>query len=149
MKTIQDVKDFLNQNYKDGCQCPACGQNVKQYKRKLNSGMARVLIAMYMHGDGFFHVKDHLREKGIKNTHDWTLMRYWKLIEEPLDSSVGQKVGLWKITERGKMFVRGTIIVQKHIYLLNNNFRGFSEEETNIREAIGDHFDYSELMNGI
>jgi hypothetical protein len=43
MKTITEAKDFLNENYKDGCICPCCNQTVKLYKRKLNSGMARVL----------------------------------------------------------------------------------------------------------
>ena len=147
MTTIQEAKDYLNNNYKEGCKCPVCKQNVQLYKRKLNSGMARVLIAMYMHGDGLIHVKDHLREGNIKNTHDWTLLRYWKLISPAIENKGGQEVGLWSITEKGKQYCRGEIKVQKHVLVLINKHIGFSDEEINIQGSLGEHFDYDELMN--
>jgi len=147
MKTIIEAKTFLNENYKDGCICPCCNQVVKLYKRKLNSGMARVLIAMYKKGGSFFHVKDYLREYNIKNTHDWTLLKYWKLIQPMDNQKGGQELGYWSITEKGKQFCKGELKLQKHVLIITNKMIGFSNEDTDIVESLGNHFDYNELMN--
>ena len=147
MKTISEAKTFLNDNYKDGCICPCCNQTVKLYKRKLNSGMARVLIAMYKKGGSFFHVKDYLREYNIKNTHDWTLLKYWGLIEPMENLKGGQELGYWCITEKGKQFCKGEMKLQKHVLIITNKMIGFSNEDTDIVESLGNHFDYNELMN--
>lgn len=147
METIKEAKDFLNENYKEGCICPCCNQTVKLYKRKLNSGMARVLIAMYKKGGSFFHVKDYLREYNIKNTHDWTLLKYWGLIEPMDNHKGGQELGYWSITEKGKQFCKGELKLQKHVLIITNKMIGFSSEDTDIVESLGNHFDYNELMN--
>ena len=108
--------------------------------------MARTLIAMFNGPKGFIHVKNYLRENNLSNSHDWSLLKYWKLIIPPLDNSGGQEVGLWKITDLGKQFCRGEIKVQKHVLILINKHIGFSEEETTIQESLGNHFSYDELM---
>lgn len=149
METLQDAKDYLNENYEKGVKCPCCKQTVKLYKRKLNSGMARTLIAMFNGPEGYIHVKNYLRENNLRNTHDFTLLKFWKLISPPLENSSGQEVGLWKITDKGKQFCRGEIKVQKHVLILTNNHIGFSNEETSIKESLGDAFDYNELMRGL
>lgn len=149
METLQDAKDYLNENYKKGVKCPCCKQTVKLYKRKLNSGMARTLIAMFNGPEGNIHVKDYLREKNLKNTHDFTLLKYWKLIVPIANCDGGQELGLWSITDKGKQFCRGEIKVQKHVLILINKHIGFSEEETTIQESLGNHFDYDELMKGL
>ena len=80
--TLQEVKEFLKRGSNKGCKCPACDQYVKVYKRPLNSGMARILIEMYKLGDSeYHHIKDHLRKEGLKNGHDWTLLRFWGMID--------------------------------------------------------------------
>jgi hypothetical protein len=142
IRTLQEAKDYLNENYMEGCHCPACGQNVKLYKRKLNSGMARVLVAMHKNTNSFFHIKDYLRKNNIRNTHDWTLLKHWKMIEKCKEND-----GHWRITHTGTMFVECKMIANKHIFILNNQFKKYSNEGTNIIEALGDHFDYKELMD--
>lgn len=149
METLKEAKDYLNKNYKKGCKCPACDQVVKLYKRKLNSGMARTLIEMYRHSDRFVHVKNHLREEKLPNTHDFTLLRHWGLIEAPAEESDGQASGLWKITEKGQKFCKGEVVVNKHVLIVVNRLLGFSEEKTTIQDSLGSKFNYEELMKGL
>ena len=70
-------KEFLRANYEKGCDCPTCGQFVKLYKRKLNSGMAKTLIILEQYfGFEPINVKSFLREQSLTNNHDWTLLRH-------------------------------------------------------------------------
>jgi hypothetical protein len=144
--TLKEAKAFLNSNYEKGTQCPCCNQLVKLYKRKLNSGMARTLIELYNCGDRFIHVKNHLREQQLNNTHDFTLLRYWGLITAPDVESTGQASGLWKITEKGQKFCRGEIVVNRHVLIVVNRHLGFSDEKTTIQDSLGSRFKYNELM---
>jgi hypothetical protein len=144
--TLKEAKAFLNRNYEKGTQCPCCNQMVKLYKRKLNSGMARTLIELYKCGDRFVHVKNHLREQQLNNTHDFTLLRHWGLITAPDEESTGQSSGLWKITEKGNKFCEGEIVVNRHVLIVVNKHLGFSDEKTTIQDSLGSRFDYNELM---
>lgn len=148
METIKEAKAFLKANYVKGTSCPCCGQNVKLYKRKLNSGMAFVLIHLYKN-DGWLNVKDYLRQNKLRNNHDWTLLKYWRLIEEkPLEEKGKTKSsGVWRITPEGKQFVENKGVTNKHVLIYNTMFRGFSEEYIGISEALGNDFNYQELMN--
>lgn len=149
MNTVKEAKAYLKENFIKGIDCPCCGQLVKLYKRKLNSNMAYVLIQIFHSGKDFIHVKDYLRENNIKNTHDWTLLKHWGLIQERacLPEETGKKnSGFWRITKVGVWFVLGESEVSKHILIYNNKFQGFSDETTTITHALGDSFNYYELM---
>jgi hypothetical protein len=146
-RTIQDGKKYLRQNFEKGVICPCCGQFVKRYKRKLNSGMAKVLIDLYRHGKTKeVNVKGFLRENRYKNNHDWTLLRYWGLIkshnnEEEKDS------GVWSITERGLDFILCRLSVPKYVLIFNSKMIGLEGDSSSIIDALGRHFNYKELMS--
>ena len=149
--TLQEVKEFLKRGSNKGCKCPACDQYVKVYKRPLNSGMARILIEMYKLGDSeYHHIKDHLRKEGLKNGHDWTLLRFWGMIDPMIkeeEDSGATKLGLWRITDTGKQFVEGKIRVSRRVRIYNKKMLGFEPNEmTTIQDALGDHFSYEQLM---
>lgn len=150
MITLKEAKKWLRDNFDKGCKCPACGQHVQLYKRKLNSGMALVLIRLYKeYPDDWVPVKEWLRIKKYKNNHDWTMLKYWELIEEKKNDDPKKKSnGYWRITNKGKNFVNFVITVPTHIHIYNKKFRGYSEEHTNIKNALKNHFDYEELMKG-
>lgn len=151
MKTLEEGKDFLRENFDKGCTCPCCGQFVKLYKRKLNSGMARNLTRIYLESkDGkYIHVEDVLRKYKDHSGHDWALLRFWGLIEEIPNEmpSASNSSGMWKITYKGKQFVRNQISIPKRVHLYNNKFFSFSKETTTIVGALGDKFDYQQLIN--
>jgi len=150
METIKEAKIYLKQNYEKGAKCPCCGQNVKLYKRKLNSGMAYVLIHIYKQDD-WINVKDYLRENKLRNNHDWTLLKYWGLIEEKLLEEKGKakSSGVWRITELGKKFVECKAVVNKYVLIYNTMFRGFTGEEILIPETLKSYFNYNELMRNL
>lgn len=66
----------------------------------------------------------------------------------PNDDPKKKASGFWRITDKGKQFADGIIKVQSRILVYNNTFQGFSDksELIGIKEALGNKFDYSELM---
>ncbi len=151
---LGEIKAHLHENVKRGCVCPACDQFVKQYRRKLNSGMAltlcRIFNATAITGD-WLPVKDYLRKHKMHNGHDWTLLRYWGLLEEKIESEEERNPkqncsGYWRITLKGIDFALGRTTVDKYILTYNQGYQGKQGEQITIKDALGDKFDYDELM---
>jgi hypothetical protein len=148
-ETMQEAKDYLRTNLQKGANCPCCGQYVKLYKRKLNSGMAYALVKIYrFQYDNWFHINDLLEKKIALAQLEMPRLQYWRLVErkDNEDDPTKKHSGVWRLTDRGIAFVEGMIYVKKHVYVFNSKCYGFSEEETTIQEALGDKFDYEELM---
>lgn len=124
---------------------------MKAYSRKLNSSMALVLILMFRSGkQGYWHIENWLKEiKRPELRADYHKLRFWGLIEakvgEREDGS--KRNGYYKITGRGMAFAEGKLIVQKSAVILNNKFQNFEGPEIKITDALGDKFNYDELMN--
>ena len=150
MNTIEEGKIYLKENFQKGTSCPCCGQFVKLYKRKLNSGMAFALINIYNRKtDDWMNVREYFRENNMRDNNDWTRLGIWKLIEERKGKPEhgGKTMGEWKITEKGKSFVCNKLRVPSHFNFFDNRLYGFSDTTTNIRQALGNKFSYEELMS--
>lgn len=131
--------------------CPCCGQFVKEYTRKLNSSMARVLILIYQSGKlDFFHIENYLKSlnKGDLRA-DFHKLRYWGLLKKKIENREdgSTRNGFYKISPMGIMFVEGKTTVHENILIFNNEFKGFIGRQINIFEAIGNKFSYEELMS--
>lgn len=158
--TIAEAKEFLRNNWKKGVPCPCCTQFVKLYKRKLNSGMAWTLVKIYIETKStisdthplsaqhlsWIPVKEFLRVNKYHNGHDWTLLQHWGLLEERKTDEGLPSSGRWRITESGKAFVDMKLMVPKHISFFNSKEWERSDELINIKQALGDKFNYDELM---
>lgn len=154
--TLKDAIEWLAERLSDGAECPCCGQLAKVYKRKLNGAMAYVLLLISRYkGVDWLHVPSYINEQvedpavaaAIRG--DWAKLTHWGLLEEmPGERPDGSKrVGYYKITEKGLRFARGKLRVPRHIWLYDGRSLDREDEETvSITEAIGDKFDYSELM---
>lgn len=138
-------------NRSDGYRCPCCNQFVKEYARKLNSSMARVLILIYQSGNtDFFHVEDFLKSLNRGDLRaDFHKLRYWGLLKKKVENREdgSARNGFYKITPMGIMFVEGKIGVPEKILVFNNEFKGYEGSEISIIHALGNKFSYSELMN--
>lgn len=145
--TLSEAKNILRNNWEKGISCPCCGQFVKQYRRKLNAGMAYTLIkASKLTGDleGWVHV-NQMRA----TTNDYPYLRYWGLLEEKTkNSEVTDKKnsGYWRVTLKGRLFINGDITVDSHIKIYNSQFYGFDGEQVTIKNCLGNKFDHKELM---
>lgn len=156
-ETLQEARDRLKENLRDGIICPCCGQLAKIYKRKLNSGMARSLINFYkrsLEKPGWFHaLKDFQFEtQGSKYIcGDYSKLAFWGLIEEGGDTKDdgNPNAGFYRITKLGVDFVLGKIPVNRYVYLFNGNqvhVEDEDQQEIKIHEALADGFNYDELM---
>lgn len=147
--SLKEVKDFLRKNWKKGCVCPACTRKVKVTRRKIYSAMSVTLIRIYKEtGKDWIHVKDFLRSKRFYNTHEWTLFKYWNILEQKKNNSTKKRTsGIWRITDKGEQFVLNKIRVPKHAFFFNGKNYGFAAEDTNIVETLDVEFDYQELIS--
>jgi len=147
---LRETQEEFHQKLHEGDQltCPVCDQNCKVYKRKLNSGMAAALCWLVRVFDGGWIDVPSDAPRFVLRTKEYGTVRHWGLIEQrPNDDNPSKKEsGLWMPTEEGIAFAKGQIRVPKHVYLYNNKPLQFSDEDTNIVEALGDKFDYAELM---
>ena len=152
MNTLEGIKNKVFDQMDKGTICPCCGQFVKLYKRKLNSGMAITLIRVYKgNGREWTNIKDFLRKEKHTNSHDWTLLRYWGIIEEEMkepDNEMKKTNGVWRITKKGEEFIFNKIKVLSHIKIYNGKQRGSEGALIGIKEALGNRFNYTELMYG-
>jgi hypothetical protein len=138
-----------------GVVCPCCDQRAKVYRRKLNSAMARSLIAIYR----FFQKAGHGEWLNIcqyltynVSVGDAAKLAYWDLIEPMTDAQRpdgSPRVGLYRATSTGWRFVRGEDTVPSHVVIYNAQVLGFSQERCTLRDALGEPFDYSELMQPV
>lgn len=150
--TLEEGQQLLKQNIDQGMNCPCCGQFAKQYRRKLNSFMAYALILIDRHfrtSDEWLHVPSYLVRMGARDR-ECAKLRYWGLLQEmeAVREDNSPHAGYYRITEEGKAFVRGEYQVPRYVHLYDNRVSGYTGEPIGIKEALGDHFRYDELMKG-
>lgn len=149
--TLQEARQRVSQGMDRGMQCPCCDQYIKRYRRKLNSGLAALLVRVYHEvsvrepAGGWLHVRDAVKD--MIGT-DYAILKHWRLIEPYRENQRRGRAGLWRLTEKGRQFVEGKTTVPEAVYLLNNEVHGFSEETMGIQQALGSNFDWEELMSG-
>lgn len=151
--TLKDAKKWLLGRLSDGAKCPCCHQYAKMYKRKITGEMARALILLYRQDkqkpDEFIHLPSFLTQRKAGSSNMSSLLRHWGLLErQPGERDDGSwRTGYYKITERGIRFVKGSLWVQEHIYLYNQErYQSSKNSSVNIHGALGSKFNYRELM---
>lgn len=101
-----------------------------------------------LHNEGFewVHVNTEIRPT---SGGFFSLGKWWGLIELKGKTDEDKRVsGLWRLTEKGKMFVRGELRIKKYIEIFDNKLIGFDGEDIDIRFVLGKRFSYEELMAG-
>ena len=149
--TLGKARALLRAEFEVGARCPCCNQHVKLYKRRMNSNMAAALIYLSHVEDGrWIHLKDYLMQYR-RYFSDAPQMRWRGLIErKPRGGSDGNpSAGYYRITAFGRSFVRGDVSARTFLYYYNDSpVRRHAPDESTITigEALGDKFDYQELM---
>lgn len=150
LKTLEDAINYIKNNVNDGVVCPCCNRYTKQYKRKLNSGMAYALIIIYgiSKKNEYIHIT---HKKFPPTTLEHSKLRYWGLLEgKGKDEDINyerENIGYWRITDKGRKFVKNKISVPERIILYNGEFNGFEGKNINIIDALKNKFNYDELMS--
>jgi hypothetical protein len=150
-RTLSDARRDLLANLDDGVECECCGQYSKRYRRKLNSGMARVLVWLVREcsklNGGWVNVAESA-PTFVRRSNEVSRLVWWGLVEErPNDEDPTRRSsGIWRPTRRGIAFANGNASVQERVVLYNNRCEGFEGDLITIRDALGSKFDYDELM---
>lgn len=149
--SLADARQFVQANLDDGAHCPACGQMAKVYRRQIHAAMAQALIILYRFEAANPGEWAHLPTVLQRKQGDDAKLRYWDLIEEAAEQREdGGRAGYWRITDRGRRFVRGEIRVPKYALVYDSAFLGFDDDQTvDIRDALGTRFRYDDLMAGV
>lgn len=149
--TLAQMRVWLRRHAKDGVKCPLCTQHVQVYRRKINAGMARSLIAMYLAGNrdalDWIHVPTQI---GARSREEGKLA-YWGLVEEQREAlrEDGGRAGYWRVTPLGEAFVKHGMTIPKYARVYNGRVLDLdASEQVSIKDALGDKFNYSELMAG-
>ncbi len=145
---LAEARQTVRAGWRKGVLCPCCGQMVKLYKRKMYATMIRDLIALYhLRHDMFHHVTDFCSKKAGGG--DFAKLRYWGLVEESTipGKPHKRKAGFWKITEIGIAFVEGRAFRPQYVLVYNQHARFYEGDNVNVEQALGEDFNYQELMN--
>jgi hypothetical protein len=150
--TIREAQSLLRDSARNGGDCPCCGQRYQLHRRKLNSGMAATLVWLvqyYAKHRDWVHVQE-IAPRHVVRSNEIGKLVHWDLVQlRPKQPDQKSKTsGMWKPKRDGVEFALDHIEVSKYVYLYNNEIVGFSDEMISIAAALGDHFDYDELMRG-
>lgn len=143
--------------------CPECGQFVHLKRVSISAGMVAALAAlmraesrrpdMYHHWDNV--VADLMKAGGrvppSARGGDKAKLRFYGLVEQAggVRKDGSRRAGYWRTTEKGRAFMRGTVRVQKYVYLFNNSLRGVAGPSVGVRECTKKAFDYAEVVKWI
>lgn len=146
--TLSDAQDIVHRFFvsDEKIQCPCCSQTVKRYKYKLHATLAAGLVDLVLK---FGERNDWIHASEIAHGNNIGKAAHWGMIEsKPNDDPKKKSSGLWRPTDHGAEFVLNTSHrVPSHVFLFNATIYGWSETTTNINEALGNRFDYQELMS--
>lgn len=145
---LGQAKAWLRARLDKGEHCPLCNQHAKIYRRTINAGMARSLIAMYgIGGLDWVHLPTQL---GSRSREEGKLA-YWGLVEEStLKREDGGRPGTWRVTARGEQFLRAQSAVPKYALIYNGRVLDYDRTESiSILDALGKKFSYADLMAGV
>ena len=136
--SLAAARSWLRERLPVGTRCPCCGQFAKVYRRKLNSGLAHALVAMYRAaGTGWM---DTVRSPSVHSRHVG-MLQYWGLVEQARERN-----GVWRVTELGERFARREAEVPGYAVVYDGTLIRLDGNPVLITDALGDKFDYAELM---
>mgnify|MGYP003108747720 FL=1 len=145
---VEVAREELFDKLDQGVTCPCCGQFAKRYKRKLNSSMAAALCWMWAHARDAWIEVPLVAPSWVLKAREYPKLAWWGLIEEKprQEGSKARTSGVWRVTPLGAEFVRGCSDVAMYAFVYNGEVQDFTDRTTDIRHALGDRFDYAELM---
>jgi hypothetical protein len=148
--TLGAARRWLLARVDCGAQCPCCTQFAKVYRRKINSSQGRALVVQYRrYGQEWAHLPDLRMLQGAQHSNEEPKLRYWGLLEEEPDRREdGGRAGWWRVTDLGVQFALGHARVPKYARIYDGRVLGLDRTEmVTIRDALGDRFNYDELMS--
>lgn len=156
MQTLEEAKRFIKDGLDAGCSCPCCGQYIKRYRRCLNSGMAQALIWIVRQhrkkvgsGEGGWVAVNLDAPPQVLRNREWGRLEDWGMIQEKENADPAKKEsGLWMPTEYGVEFACNRARAWRRMHYVDGKVVGNDLEQITIVDALGEGFNYQELMQG-
>jgi hypothetical protein len=147
-RTLIDARAQVRAALDEGGTCPCCDQYARRYKRKLNASMAAALCWMWGRGRDRWITVPEVAPAWLLKAREYPKLALWGLIEAKPNASADHKraSGVWRVTDLGAEFVQGCRNAPRFAFVYNGEVDALSQEQTDIRAALGDRFDYAELM---
>jgi hypothetical protein len=132
----------------EACDCPTCGRHAQIYRRKFHASIARQLIRLYWLGGTAHYIHaSKLILPEVSGAGDFSKAKYWGLIYQQINTDPDTKCnGMWMLSAEGVAFVRGQHRIAREVFVFDDEVQGMSAETITIAEALGDRFNYHELM---
>ena len=147
-ETLEEARQYLKDNWLTGVPCPCCKQFVKLYPIKMPSQAVSDLIRLYNLSDGMYGVSHHVTKFSNQTSRAFAKLAHWGLIEADINQNTKKRTsGMWSLTAKGREFVAGERLIQEKAYIFNMKCYGYSQKMISIRIALGNKFNYEELMN--
>jgi hypothetical protein len=140
---LSDDEFIPGTTVRNGTHCHGCGQYCAVYRRSLTGATAKAMIALYRRNEGREYVH-------VKGDRDLSKGKYWDLLEQmPGDGEDGFSLGWWRLSDLGRRFVRGEVMVPKYAHTFDNKRQWYSgDSSVSIHDVLGTNFDYAELFGG-
>jgi len=146
--------------------CPIDGTRIMVYDYHLRSGHTKILGLLYVEHlrngfERFVEVSSWVNNKeeyDIKGTvNNWTMVRHWDLVETRVltEEEAGEKKkptssGLWRLSEKGRLFVEEKISVESNALVFLNRLVRLKGDPITFRQALkAENFNWTRLMRGI
>lgn len=146
-----DVIENFKRKLKSGepTECPCCGRAAQMYRRKIHTSVAMQLIELYKMGGSHTYINSTVFIKsGSIPASDWRTAKHWDLIQRAEGQGGIKGSGMWKLTQHGIDFVTGQASIPRFAVVFDDQVQSFEGPPITIAEALGDKFNYSELMGG-
>jgi len=143
---VSIARRYVEKNAAEGVNCPCCGRLVKEYRRKLNAGMAATLVWLvgeWQRTNQQFVDVQRQAPARILRSREIGKLRHFRLVQQKQGASA-----LWAPTQTGVDFVNRKNRLLSHVVLRDNVFQQYDGDLITIDEALGDKFDLIELMEG-
>lgn len=150
--TLAEARRRVKALLDEGSVCPCCDQYAKRYVRAIYSTQAMQLIRLYRMNslpgeEATFYHRTQVTPRC--NNGDLVFLRHWDLLEvEPNEDPAKKDSGNFRITPLGREFVLMRVRVPRSLLQYNDRVESFSEQTTDIREALKNRFNYEDLLNG-
>lgn len=146
-ESLEDAQKYLRDNWKDGISCPCCGKFVKLYDIKIPGSGVADLIRLYKNTNGKPGEYMHVDEFSNVKSRSFPKLAYWGLaISMPNDDPKKRTSGMWAITQEGARFIEGGTVYER-AFVFNKKGRGLHGKQVSVKTALGNKFDYEELMS--
>jgi len=113
--------------------------------------MARTLIQMYRlkpPGEWIHVDREMIQGTAEHVARDFSVLKFWRLIESKTVCSGEPSSGLWRVMPQGVKFLKREKTLPRRVYTFNDKVVTWGKEITDIDRALGDDFDYDDLMRG-